>query len=82
LAEDPGSIQANNMLREAALKWDPPLNELAIFAFETIVEANPKDKDQLNRFASFCMERNGAGQPARPRARRRDLRQDPGNRPQ
>lgn len=66
LAEDPGSIQANNLLRETALKWDPPMNELALYAFETILEGNPKDKEQLNRYASFCMERNETGQPRDP----------------
>ncbi len=66
LAEDPGSIQANNLLRETALKWDPPMNELALYAFETILEANPKDKEQLNRFAAFCMEKDETGQPRDP----------------
>ena len=66
LAEDPANVTANNLLREVALKWDPPMNELAVYAFETILEANPKDKEQLNRFASFCMERNQAGQPRDP----------------
>ena len=66
LADDPGNVQANTLLRDAALKWDPPMNELAMFSFETILEANPKDKDQLNRFASFCMEKNEAGKPRDP----------------
>jgi len=66
LADDPGNVQANTLLRDAALKWDPPMNELANFTFETILEANPKDKEQLNRFATFCMERNAAGQPRNP----------------
>ena len=66
LAEDPGSIQAINLLRETALKWDPPMNELALYAFETILEANPKDKEQLNRFAAFCMEKDETGQPRDP----------------
>jgi tetratricopeptide (TPR) repeat protein len=65
-AEDPGNVQANTLLREAALKWNPPMNELALFAFETILEANPKDKDQLNRFAAFCMESDETGKPRDP----------------
>ena len=66
LAEDPGNVQANTLLREAALKWDPPMEELAIFAFETLLEANSKDKDQLAKFAAFCMERDASGQPRNP----------------
>jgi tetratricopeptide (TPR) repeat protein len=72
LADDPGNVQANTLLCEAALKWDPPMKELALFSFETILEANPRDKEQLNRFAAFCMERNSAGQPRDP-ARAVDL---------
>jgi tetratricopeptide (TPR) repeat protein len=72
LADDPGNVQANTLLCEAALKWDPPMKELALFSFETILEANPRDKEQLNRFAAFCMERNAAGQPRDP-ARAVDL---------
>jgi tetratricopeptide (TPR) repeat protein len=66
LAEDPDNVQANTLLRDAALKWEPPMEELAVFAFETILEGNPKDKEQLGRFAAFCMERNAAGQPRDP----------------
>lgn len=66
LADDPGNVQANTMLREAAMKWEPPMNDLALFAFETILESNPKDKEQLNRFASFCMEKDTSGQPRDP----------------
>jgi tetratricopeptide (TPR) repeat protein len=66
LAEDPGNVQANNLLREVALKWTPPMNELAMFAFDTIIEGHPKDKDQLAKFASFCMEKGENGQPRDP----------------
>ena len=66
LAEDPHNVQANTMLQEAAMKWTPPLNELAFFAFETILEGNPKDKDQLTRFANYCMEKGEDGKPRDP----------------
>jgi len=66
LADDPFNAQANTFLQEAALKWDPPMKELAFFAFETILEGNPKDKVQLNRYASFCMERDENGKPRDP----------------
>lgn len=66
LAEEPGSVQANSLLREVALAWDPPMNELAIYSFETVLEGNPKDKEQLNQFASFCMQRDASGQPRDP----------------
>jgi tetratricopeptide (TPR) repeat protein len=66
LADDPYNIQANNMLQEAALKSQPPLKELAFFAFETILEGNPKDKVQLDRFASFCMDKDEEGRPRDP----------------
>lgn len=66
LAEEPGSAQTNALLREVALKWDPPMSELAIYSFETVLEGNPKDKDQLNKFAAFCMERDESGQPRDP----------------
>ena len=66
LAEDPANIQANTLLQEVALKWDPPMKELAFFAFETLIEGNPKDKNQLNRYASFCMEKDENGVPRDP----------------
>jgi tetratricopeptide (TPR) repeat protein len=66
LADDPRSAQANTMLQEIALKWDPPMKELAIYASETILEGQPKDKQQLSRFASFCMERDENGSPRDP----------------
>ena len=66
LAEDPYNAQANTLLQEAALKWDPPMKELAFFAFDTILEGNPKDKAQLLRYASFCMEKDEAGRPRDP----------------
>jgi tetratricopeptide (TPR) repeat protein len=65
-AEDPYNTQANNLLQEAALKSVPPLKELAFFAFETILEGNPKDKEQLTKFASFCMEKDEDGRPRDP----------------
>jgi len=55
LADDPDNLQANSLLQEAAMKWDPPMKELAVFAFETIIDIDPKDKEQLYRYASFCM---------------------------
>ncbi len=66
LADDPFNAQANTFLQEAALKWDPPMKELAFFAFETTLEGNPKDKVQLTRYASFCMERDENGRPRDP----------------
>ncbi len=66
LADDPFNAQANTFLQEAALKWDPPMKELALFAFETTLEGNPKDKVQINRYASFCMERDENGKPRDP----------------
>lgn len=66
LADDPRNAQANTMLQEIALKWEPPMKELAIFAFETILEGQPKDKQQLSRFASFCMEKDENGSPRDP----------------
>jgi tetratricopeptide (TPR) repeat protein len=66
LAGDPYNVQANSLLQEAALSWDPPMTELATFAFETLLEGNPKDKDQLNRFASYCMDKGPDGRPRDP----------------
>ena len=66
LAHDPHNVQANTMLKEVALKWDPPMKELAVFAFETLCDGNPKDLDQLHRFASFCMEKGPDGRPRDP----------------
>lgn len=66
LADDPANVEANSLLCDAALQWDPPMSELAEFTFDTILEANPKDKEQLRRFASFCMERNAEGEPRDP----------------
>ena len=66
LADDPRDIQANTLLQEAAMKWTPPMKELAFFAFETILEGSPKDKEQLNRFAAFCMEKDETGNPRDP----------------
>ena len=66
LADDPRDIRANTLLQEAAMKWTPPMKELAFFAFETILEGSPKDKEQLNRFAAFCMEMDETGNPRDP----------------
>lgn len=66
LADDPDNTQANVMLQEAAMKCQPPMKELAIFAFESLIEINPKDKTQLYRYANFCMERDENGIPRNP----------------
>ena len=66
LADDPDNLQANSLLQEAAMKWTPPMKELATFAFETIIEINPKDKAQLYRYAAFCMEKDEEGHPRNP----------------
>jgi tetratricopeptide (TPR) repeat protein len=66
LADDPDNVQANTLLQEAAMKWEPAMMELAVFAFETIIEVDPKDKAQLYRYAAFCMERDENGQPRNP----------------
>jgi tetratricopeptide (TPR) repeat protein len=63
LADDPFNVQANTMLQEAAMKWNPPLKELAFFAFDTLLEGNPKDKDLLLKFAAFCLEKDETGKP-------------------
>lgn len=72
LADDPRNVQANMILQEVAMKWHPPMKELAIFAFETVLEGAPKDKEQLKRFAAFCMEKDETGNPRDP-ARAVDL---------
>jgi tetratricopeptide (TPR) repeat protein len=66
LADDPGNLQANTLLQEAALRWIPPMKELAIFAFETIIEINPKEKSQLYRYAAFCLEHDENDLPRNP----------------
>ena len=66
LAEDPASIQANTLLQEAAMKWTPPMKELAFFAFDTLMEANPKDMAQIQRYALYCMEKDENGVPRDP----------------
>jgi tetratricopeptide (TPR) repeat protein len=72
LADDPRNVQANMLLQEVAIKWHPPMKELAFFAFETVLEGAPKDKELLRRFAAFCMERDENGNPRDP-ARAVDL---------
>jgi hypothetical protein len=42
------------------------MEELAVFAFETLLDSNSKDKDQIAKFAAFCMERDASGQPRNP----------------
>ena len=66
LADDPGNIQANTLLHEAALEWKPPMKELATFAFHTILEDNPSDKEHLHRFAKYCMSKDESGTPRDP----------------
>lgn len=66
LAEDPFNLQANTFLKEAALKWDPPMSEVAFFAMDTVVEGNPKDKEHLKKYAEFCMEHDESGRPRDP----------------
>ncbi len=66
LADDPHNVQANTLLQEAAMKWDPPMKELAFFAFESLIEINPKDKTQFYRFASFCLQQDEKGLPRNP----------------
>ena len=61
LAEDPYNAPANTLLQKVALKWTPPMKELAMFAFDTLIEGNPKDLEQLHRFAALCMEKDGEG---------------------
>lgn len=61
LADDPDNVQANTLLQEAAMKWVPPMVELAVFAFETLIEIDPKDKNQLFRYADFCLEKGSNG---------------------
>ena len=56
LGEDPHNVQANTLLHDAALKSEPPMPELAMFALETIAEGSPGDTEQLHRFATYCME--------------------------
>ena len=66
LAEDPANIHANTLLQEAAMKWNPPMKELAFFAFDTLIEANPKDIAQVQRYALYCMEKDESGAPRDP----------------
>lgn len=66
LADDPNNVHANSLLQEAAMKWEPPMEELAIFAFETLIGIDPKDKTQLARYAAFCMEKGAGGVPRNP----------------
>lgn len=65
-AEDPFNLQANTLLKEAALRWDSPMMELAFFAMDTLLEGSPKDKEQLKRYAEFCMEQDETARPRDP----------------
>jgi len=66
LHEEPFNIQANTLLQEGAMQWVPPMSELAYYAFETILDGHPKDKEQLARFAAFCMEKDEKESPRDP----------------
>ena len=48
------------------MQSEPPMKELAFFAFETILEGNPKDIEELKKFALFCMGRDEKGNPRDP----------------
>lgn len=54
LENEPHNVQANQLLRDAAKAANLP--QVAIFAMETIVEANPKDTKTLHELAKFHME--------------------------
>lgn len=66
LAEDPHNEQANTLLHEAAMKWQPPLKELAMFAMETVVEGDPENVEKLQNYASYCMAKDETGRPRDP----------------
>jgi tetratricopeptide (TPR) repeat protein len=54
LETEPHSVQANSLLKEAALAAGFP--EIAAFALETIVAANPKDTKALHELAQHYSE--------------------------
>jgi tetratricopeptide (TPR) repeat protein len=54
LESDPYNLQANQLLKEAALGAKLP--DVAIFALETVVEGNPKDTKTLHELAKLYME--------------------------
>lgn len=53
LESDPYNVQANNLLRDAAKAAEYP--EIAAFALETIVEANPKDTKLMHELATHYL---------------------------
>ena len=55
LETDPYSSQANNLLKDAAIAAELP--EIARFAIETLVEANPKDTKVLHELAQHYYDR-------------------------
>lgn len=54
LENDPYSVQANQLLRDAALAANLP--EVAAFALETIIEGNPKDTKTMHELARHFMQ--------------------------
>jgi tetratricopeptide (TPR) repeat protein len=55
LETDPYSPQANNLLKDAAIAAELP--EIARFALETLIEANPKDTKVLHELARHFYDR-------------------------
>lgn len=54
LETEPHNLQANQLLKEAALAAKMP--EVAEFALETIIEGNPKDTKTMHELAKLLME--------------------------
>ncbi|MEO6052467.1 MAG: tetratricopeptide repeat protein [Chthoniobacterales bacterium] len=54
LEGDPYNVQANQLLRDAALALNMP--EIAAFALETIIEGNPKDTKQMHELARLYID--------------------------
>ncbi|MEO8204613.1 MAG: tetratricopeptide repeat protein [Chthoniobacterales bacterium] len=54
LENDPYNVQANQLLRDAALAMD--IVEVAAFAMETVVEGNPKDTKQMHELARLYLQ--------------------------
>lgn len=53
LENDPANVQANTLLKEAALAANLP--DIAEFALETIIEVNPKDTKTMHELARLYM---------------------------
>lgn len=53
LAADPYNSKGNEVLGDAAMALDMP--EIAILAHETVADANPNDKKNLNALAQLCL---------------------------